>query len=105
MPPTNKERIRDYFQKRWVCQVVRSGFHNGAGCTPGNAHVDWECGYRYEVSLTADQMFKRVYTGDRHITFQTCIFAEGISSWGRLFVVAVPKTDFSGDELRWGMVH
>lgn len=55
--------------------------------------------------LTAEQMFKRVYTGDRHITFQTCIFAEGISSWGRLFVVAVPKTDFSGDELRWGMVH
>ena len=55
--------------------------------------------------LTAEQMFKRVYTGDRHVTFQTCIYAEGTSSWGRLFVVAVPKTDLSADELRWGLVY
>src|SRR5687768_15427405 len=55
------------------------------------------------TTLSAEQMFKRVYTGDRHLTFQTCIQAEGISSWGRLFVVAVPKTDFSADELRLGL--
>lgn len=58
-----------------------------------------------DTVLTAEQMFKRVYAGDRHVTFQTCIYAEGISSWGRLFVVAVPKTDFSADELRWGLIH
>ena len=52
-----------------------------------------------DTVLTAEQMFKRVYAGNRHVTFQTCIYAEGISSWGRLFVVAVPKTDFSADEL------
>lgn len=57
------------------------------------------------TDLTAEQMFKRVYAGDNHVTFQTCIYAEGISSWGRLFVVAVPKTDFSADELRWGLVR
>jgi len=57
------------------------------------------------TELTAEQMFKRVYAGDRHVTFQTCIYADGISSWGRLFVVAVPKTDFSADELRWGRVR
>ena len=55
------------------------------------------------TTLNAEQMFKRVYTGDRHLTFQTCIQAEGISSWGRLFVVAVPKTDFSADDLRLGL--
>ena len=55
-----------------------------------------------DTTLSAEQMFKRVYTGDRHLTFQTCIQAEGISSWGRLFVVAVPKTDFSVDELLLG---
>lgn len=55
--------------------------------------------------LSAEQMFKRVYTGDRHVTFQTCIYAEGISSWGRLFVVAMPKTSFSADEMRWGLVR
>lgn len=40
--------------------------------------------------LSAQQMFQRVYQGERHITFQTCIDAEGNSSWGRLFVIAVP---------------
>ena len=41
--------------------------------------------------LSADQMFKRVYAGERHVTFQTCIAANGTVSWGRLFVVAKPK--------------
>jgi hypothetical protein len=47
-----------------------------------------------DVTLTTEQMFKRVYLGDRHVTFQTCIAANGISSWGRLFVIAVPKPKF-----------
>jgi hypothetical protein len=42
--------------------------------------------------LTAQQMFERVYEGQRHITFQTCIAKYGESSWGRLFVVALPET-------------
>ncbi len=42
--------------------------------------------------ISAEQMFKRVYFGDRHITFQTCIAANGDPSWGRLFVLAVPKS-------------
>jgi len=46
-------------------------------------------------TLTAEQMFKRVYFGDRHITFQTCINAEGNLSWGRLFVIAIPKEEYS----------
>ena len=45
-------------------------------------------------TLTAEQMFKRAYLGDRHMTFQTCIEAYGNPSWGRLFVIAVPKTDY-----------
>ena len=49
----------------------------------------------YEV-LSAEQMFKRVYAGERHVTFQTCIAANGTISWGRLFVVAKPK-QFSFD--------
>lgn len=46
-----------------------------------------------DETLTAEQMFKRVYFGDRHVTFQTCINAEGNLSWGRLFVIAVPKEE------------
>jgi hypothetical protein len=41
--------------------------------------------------LSAEQMFNRVYLGGHHMTFQTCIEADGKSSWGRLFVIAVPK--------------
>ncbi len=45
-----------------------------------------------DETLTAEQMFKRVYLGDRHVTFQTCIDANGNASWGRLFVIAIPKS-------------
>jgi len=45
--------------------------------------------------LTAERLFNRVYLGDHHVTFQTCIAADGVLSWGRLFALAVPKsTDF-----------
>ena len=44
-----------------------------------------------DETLTAEQMFKRVYLGDHHVTFQTCIEANGELSWGRLFVIAVPR--------------
>ena len=47
-----------------------------------------------DETLTANQLFERVYTGDRHITFQTCIEAGGDLSWGRLFIVAVPKAEY-----------
>src|SRR5688572_8736607 len=45
-----------------------------------------------DETITAEQLFRRVYTGDRHVTFQTCIEANGDLSWGRLFIVATPKT-------------
>lgn len=45
----------------------------------------------YDV-LSAEQMFTRAYAGDRHVTLQTCIASNGNSSWGRLFVIAVPKS-------------
>jgi hypothetical protein len=51
-----------------------------------------------DETLTAEQMFKRVYFGDRHVTFQTCITRDGSSSWGRLFVIAVPKPQYSGTD-------
>jgi len=43
--------------------------------------------------LSTQQMFERAYGGDRHITFQTCIAKYGNASWGRLFVVAIPKLE------------
>ena len=42
-------------------------------------------------TLSAGEMFTRTYTGERHLVFQTCIAANGNESWGRLFIIAVPK--------------
>ena len=44
--------------------------------------------------LSAEKMFKRVYFGDRHVTFQTCIEQDGVLSWGRLFIIAIPKAEY-----------
>ncbi len=41
--------------------------------------------------LSAGDLFNQAYAGERHLVFQTCIEAYGNSSWGRLFVIAVPK--------------
>ena len=41
--------------------------------------------------LSAAEMFNRAYVGEHRLVFQTCIQAEGKLSWGRLFVVAMPK--------------
>ena len=44
-----------------------------------------------DETLTAEQLFNEVYRGDRHVTFQTCIEANGNLSWGRLFIIAIPE--------------
>lgn len=49
--------------------------------------------------LSTGEMFDRAYGGDRHLTFQTCIKAEGNSSWGRLFIVATPKPIYLGVDI------
>lgn len=41
--------------------------------------------------ITAETLFRKVYRGERHVTFQTCIEANGNGSWGRLFIIAQPK--------------
>jgi hypothetical protein len=42
-------------------------------------------------NLSAGEVFNRAYVGERRVVFQTCIEANGNVSWGRLFVVAIPK--------------
>jgi hypothetical protein len=49
---------------------------------------------RTDEVLSVEKMFKRVFFGDRHITFQTCIVKDGNLSWGRLFIIAIPKAEF-----------
>ena len=52
---------KEHFTRQWVCMVVRSGYHNGAYCSPADPHgSDWGCCYRNEISWT-DEQIKRVF--------------------------------------------
>lgn len=45
-----------------------------------------------EKVYSASEVFVQMYTGESHLTLQTCIYADGDKSWGRLFVIAIPVT-------------
>jgi hypothetical protein len=51
-----------------------------------SSFVDLESGEK----LSASSLFHTVYNNSNAVVLQTCIDNEGISTWGRLFVVAVP---------------
>jgi hypothetical protein len=53
---------------------------------PYSSFVDLEKGAR----LSSNDLFSRMYMGGNKVVMQTCISAQGISSWGRLFVTATP---------------
>ena len=42
-------------------------------------------------TLSAGELFNQAYGGERHLVFQTCIEKNGEPSWGRLFIIALPK--------------
>jgi hypothetical protein len=46
------------------------------------------------IEYSAKDVFRQVYMGARHITLQTCITEKGEASWGRLFVIAIPLTQY-----------
>jgi hypothetical protein len=59
---------------------------------PNNPYSDFRVTETQSV-LSAAELFDQVYRGERHVTFQTCIEADGNLSWGRLFVIAEPAAD------------
>jgi hypothetical protein len=59
---------------------------------PNNMHSDFK-DLQTQATMSAGQLFDKVYRGERHVTFQTCIEGDGNLSWGRLFVIAEPTTN------------
>ncbi len=51
-----------------------------------SSFVDLETGETY----SAAEVFYQMYTGDPHLTLQTCIERNSIDTWGRLFILAYP---------------
>jgi len=44
--------------------------------------------------LSASELFQRVYNRPGDVVLQTCIYADGDASWGRLFIIAVPVEEY-----------
>lgn len=42
------------------------------------------------IEITSTELFNRVYADVGKLIFQTCIESNGLDTWGRLFVIAVP---------------
>jgi hypothetical protein len=43
-----------------------------------------------DAEWTVDEVFNQFYTGDHHLTLQTCIEKDGVWNWGVQFIVAEP---------------
>jgi hypothetical protein len=53
---------------------------------PYSSFIDLDKG----AQLSSTDLFSKVYMGGNKVVMQTCINADGVSSWGRLFVTATP---------------
>ena len=56
---------------------------------PGNPYSDF-IDLSDNSLLTANDLFLETYGAGDLVVFQTCIAAEGINSWGRIFISATP---------------
>jgi hypothetical protein len=44
------------------------------------------------TTVSSGQVFDRFYNGTDHVTLQTCLEKNGVSTWGLYFVVALPES-------------
>jgi hypothetical protein len=58
---------------------------------PRSAHSDFEY-MAGRGRLGAAELFSTIYAHPGTLVFQTCIEADGLPTWGRLFVIALPSS-------------
>lgn len=90
------QEVRLLFDDGHVEYYVVSEILRYKALEPGNPFSDFQNLSSPDELISAGEMFNRAYAGRHHLTFQTCIEAAGSSSWGRLFVVAFPKSQHLG---------
>ncbi len=66
----------------WITQVNR--YRQTMPGSTATGYIDLATGRGYDV----EGMFRKVYMGTDHVTFQTCIAKDGNLSWGMLFAIA-----------------
>ena len=53
------ETLQELFVRRWRCEVLSSGFHNGATCNPNEPHQGWDCEYKWMAPALDDTQATR----------------------------------------------
>ena len=83
------EQVQIVYGNGEIETFVVSKIYRFQALTPNSPYtnfVDLETGEKMDVTT----VFNKVYTGERHVTFQTCIAQGDELSWGRLFIIAEP---------------
>ncbi len=65
--------------------------------SPYSSFIDLSDPEQNEISVT--NMFYSIYGQPDQLILQTCIEANGQSSWGRLFIIAVPVVPFPSESI------
>lgn len=79
------------FEAYIVTQILR--YQAYEPYSPYSRFSDLNSGIEY----SAEDVFRQAYMGEHHVTFQTCIAKNGEPSWGRLFVIAIPLTQYEAN--------
>jgi hypothetical protein len=58
---------------------------------PNSAFSDFLDLDQANVELSVESLFYQIYQAEDQVVFQTCIEKDGISTWGRLFVIATAE--------------
>lgn len=66
--------------------TTKERFQALVGNSPTSDFVDQSTG----LTLSANQVYQKTYSGKPHLTLQTCIRQEDDLDWGRLFLLAEP---------------
>lgn len=47
MKNPDHKKVMGKAYRKWICWVVKSGYHNGASCQSSEPHEGWGCGWHY----------------------------------------------------------
>ncbi len=87
------KEVRIVFGNKEIKYYIIDGIYRYQKLNPNSSQsdlIDLSTGKK----LTTEEVFNRFYRGKDHVTFQTCLEADGLSNWGLVFSVAIPAEEY-----------
>ncbi|MDX1436528.1 MAG: hypothetical protein R3335_06945 [Anaerolineales bacterium] len=84
------QRVHLVYGDGEVKEFIVSEIHQYRAGQPNSPYSDFYDLDNGGEKYSAKEIFHMMYNRDGDVVFQTCIEEEGISTWGRLFVIATP---------------